>query len=91
MEHFNMYVPTHTLFGAGTFNDLHKQSLPGHKALLVISNGRSTRSYGYLSRIEDQFVKAGIDYILFDQVEANPLVGTIMNGGPSAMEYRPSV
>lgn len=86
MEHFNMYVPTHTLFGAGTFNDLHKQSLPGHKALLVISNGRSTRSYGYLSRIEDQFVKAGIDYILFDQVEANPLVGTIMNGGVMAKE-----
>ena len=40
---FDMYVPTHTLFGAGMLNYLHSQKMPGKKALLVISNGKSTK------------------------------------------------
>ena len=34
---FNMYVPTRILFGAGQLSHLHEQSLPGKKALIVIS------------------------------------------------------
>ena len=75
MEHFNMNIPTRALFGAGELNNLHKQVLPGKKALLVISNGRSTRANGYLERVVEQLAKAGVEYVLFDQVEANPLVG----------------
>ena len=40
---FDMYVPTHTLFGAGMLNHLHSQKMPGKKALLIISNGKSTK------------------------------------------------
>ena len=32
---FNYYIPTRILFGAGRLNDLHKQKLPGKKALVV--------------------------------------------------------
>lgn len=28
---FNMYVPTHVLFGAGELNNLHNQTMPGKK------------------------------------------------------------
>lgn len=45
---FNMYVPTKILFGAGMLNQLHEQVLPGKKAMIVISNGKSTRANGYL-------------------------------------------
>ena len=45
---FTMYVPTKTLFGAGMLNKLHEQRLPGRKALIVISNGKSTKANGYL-------------------------------------------
>ena len=41
---FDYYIPTRILFGAGRLNDLHKQKLPGKKALIVISNGKSTRA-----------------------------------------------
>lgn len=51
---FNMYVPTKILFGAGTLNELGKQQLPGKKAVIIISNGKSTRANGYLSRTEEQ-------------------------------------
>ena len=43
MDKFLMYVPTKALFGAGGLNNLHKQAMPGKRAMLVISNGKSTR------------------------------------------------
>ena len=67
-----MYVPTKALFGAGELNNLHKQALPGRRAMLVISNGKSTRANGYLARTEEQLAKAGVEYFVFDKVEANP-------------------
>ena len=58
MDKFLMYVPTKALFGAGELNNLHKQALPGRRAMLVISNGKSTRENGYLARTEEQLAKA---------------------------------
>ena len=86
MEHFNMYIPTRAIFGAGELNNLHKQAMPGRRALVVISNGRSTRANGYLDRLEEQLKLTGISYAVFDKVEANPLVGTVMAGGMTARE-----
>lgn len=86
MEHFNMYIPTRVVFGAGELDNLHKQVIPGKKALVVISNGHSTRANGYLERTKEQLGLAKMEYILFDQVEANPLIGTVMAGGKKAQE-----
>ncbi len=44
---YEQYLPTKVLFGAGQLNNLSKQNLPGKKALIVISNGKSTRANGY--------------------------------------------
>ncbi len=83
---FNMYVPTRILFGAGELNNLHAQKMPGKKALIVISSGKSARSNGYLARVEDQLKMAGIETAVFDRVEANPLRSTVMSGGAFAKE-----
>ena len=82
-----MYVPTKALFGAGELNNLHKQALPGRRAMLVISNGKSTRENGYLARTEGQLAKAGVEFFVFDKVEANPLKSTVMEGGAFAREH----
>jgi len=84
---FRMHVPTKLIFGQGTLNKLHRQSLPGKKALLVISNGKSTRANGYLQRTEEQLQKAGIESIVFDRVEANPLRSTVMAGAEEARKH----
>ncbi len=81
---FNMYVPTHVLFGAGELNNLHNQTMPGKKALLVISNGKSTRRNGYLARTEEQLRLSGVKYVIFDRVEPNPLKSTVMAGSETA-------
>lgn len=85
--HYEMFVPTRTLFGAGTLNKLGEQKLPGKKALLMISNGKSTRASGTLARTEEQLRKAGVESVLFDKVEANPLKTTVMAGGAAAREH----
>ena len=87
MDKFLMYVPTKALFGAGGLNNLHKQAMPGKRAMLVISNGKSTRENGYLARTEEQLAKAGVEYFVFDRVEANPLKSTVMAGGAFAREH----
>ena len=83
---FKMYIPTRILFGAGEVNKLNDQVMPGRKALLVVSNGKSTKANGYLARVEEQLDKAGIDHVLFDQVEPNPLKDTVMAGAARARE-----
>ena len=83
---YTMHVPTKTLFGAGMLNKLSEQRLPGKKALIVISNGKSTRANGYLDRTEEQLKKAGVDFAVFDKVQANPLRSTVMEGAAAARE-----
>ena len=51
---FNYFIPTKVLFGNGKINELHMEVLPGKKALIVISAGKSTRENGYLDKVENQ-------------------------------------
>lgn len=83
---FNMYVPTRTLFGAGQLSNLKDQVMPGKKAMIVISNGKSTRENGYLARVEEQLKLAGVETVVFDKVEPNPLKATVMLGSAYARE-----
>lgn len=86
MMSFRMYVPTRIIFGAGSLNKLSRQKLPGKKALVVISNGKSTRANGYLDRTLEALQQAGAETVVFDQVMANPLKSTVMAGGAFARE-----
>lgn len=57
---YNFYNPTRVLFGAGQLSNLHAQKMPGKKAMVVISNGKSTRTNGSLDRTLEQLRKAGV-------------------------------
>ncbi|MDO4954335.1 MAG: iron-containing alcohol dehydrogenase [Akkermansia sp.] len=83
---YNFDIHTHTVFGAGSLNTLHEQKLPGRKALLVISCGKSTRANGSLDRTIAQLEQAGVKVALFDQVQANPLKDTVMDGAQAARD-----
>ena len=79
-------IPTHVYFGAGQLNNLHALPMPGRKALLVISNGKSTKANGYLDRTVEQLRQAGADYVLFDKIQANPIKPTIEEGARLAQQ-----
>lgn len=84
MQNYSMFAPTRVLFGIGSLSMLGKQKLPGKKALLVISCGKSVRENGYLRRTEEELVDAGVQWIVFDEVQANPLKDTVMRGAETA-------
>lgn len=83
---YDMYIPTRVMFGAGMLNKLGQQPMPGKKALIIISNGKSTRANGYLSRTEEQLKKAGIESVVFDGVSPNPTVANVDAGAKAARE-----
>lgn len=83
---FSFYNPTRILFGAGELNNLYKQTMPGKKALLLISNGKSTKVNGSLDRTIEQLEKADIEYAIFDKIMENPYKSVVMEGAAFAKE-----
>jgi len=83
---FNMYVPTRFVFGKGRLSELHQQKLPGKKAMLTISNGKSVRKNGALDRTEEQLKLAGVKIALFAGIGANPTKTAIMDGAKFARD-----
>lgn len=83
---FTHYIPTRILFGKGQLAHLHKQGLPGAKALIVISSGGSARSHGYLARVEEQLDLAGVAHVVFDRILPNPIRTHVMEGAAIARE-----
>lgn len=83
---FNMYVPIRFIFGCGRLNELHKQKLPGKKAMVVISNGKSVKENGSLDRTLKELTKAGAESVVFDKVQANPIKSTVMAGAKTAKD-----
>lgn len=84
MMSYMFYAPTRVLFGAGQLSKLHEQTMPGKKAMLVISNGKSTRMSGALDRTTEQLRAAGVEMALFDKVGANPLKSIVEEGADFA-------
>ena len=83
---YQFYVPTRTLFGGGMLNELHNQTMPGKKAMVVITSGKSMKVTGTLDRVLKEFAQANVETVVFDQVQANPLRSTVMDGAVFARE-----
>lgn len=86
MKTYNFFAPTRVLFGEGQLSNLHTLKMPGKKALLVISNGKSTITNGSLARTEDELKKAGCEYVVFNKVAANPLKEVVEEGAQAARD-----
>lgn len=83
---YDMYIPTRVMFGKGMLNKLGDQPMPGRRALIIISNGKSTRANGYLARTEEQLHRAGVETFVFDGVAPNPSVGNVNAGAKVARD-----
>jgi alcohol dehydrogenase len=78
-------MPTRFLFGRGALGKLHEQRLPGSKALIVISAGKSMREQGYLDRLTGELDKAGAGWVIYDRILPNPVLEHINEGGELAV------
>lgn len=85
---YTMYIPTKILFGAGILNELHKQKMPGDRPLLVISSGKSVRENGAFYKVTQELAHAGMQTVVFDRIQANPLQKNVMEGAFVAKENK---
>lgn len=83
---FDFNNPTRILFGSGKLNELGSQSMPGKKALLLMSNGKSAKVSGAYDRTLEQLHKAGTEVAEFAKVMENPVKEMIMEGAAFARE-----
>ncbi len=86
MIKFNFNNPTNLYFGAGALNLLGSLAMPGKKAMVLISNGKSTKENGSLDRTLAQLDKAGVPTAVFDKIMENPIKEVIMEGAAFARE-----
>ena len=81
---FTLFTPTKLLFGRGKLNELGSQQLPGKKALLLISSGKSVRANGTLDRVTAQLDKAGVAYTICANIHENPSREVVMEAAACA-------
>ena len=81
--HFNN--PTNLIFGRGTRMELGRQKMPGRKALLLLSNGNSTKVNGSFDCVTQQLTEAGVAYTVFRKIMENPRKEVVMEGAAFAV------
>ena len=80
------HAPVRLLFGPGKLDALRTEPLPGHKALLLTSNGTAVERIGALQRVKAMLEARNIPYLHQPIVEPNPLSTTVMKGAEAAKE-----
>lgn len=86
MMNFRYCVPTEIMFGPGSLRKLYRYKMPGKKALIVTTKGKSVKKNGYLDRVQEALEKAGAEYEVFDRVEPNPILQNITDGAKLAQD-----
>ncbi|MCR0264776.1 iron-containing alcohol dehydrogenase [[Clostridium] innocuum] len=86
MINFNFNNPTNLYFGRGMLNQLSELAMPGKKAAVLTSNGKSTKVNGTLDRTLEQLRIANVETVVFDKIMENPVREIIMEGAAFAKE-----
>lgn len=81
---FDYHIPTKILFGKGKLEELATVSLPGKKALIVITGGTAMTKYGYLKRVQDLLTANSVESVVFNKVLPNPIRKHVMEGAELA-------
>lgn len=79
-------VPKNIIFGENALS--HLSTLEGKKATLV-TGGSSMKRFGFLDQAKAELEKAGMEVSIFDGVEPNPSIQTVIDGGKHMAEFEP--
>ena len=85
MDH-QFYMPVRLHFGPGCLSELGNETLPGKKALIVITNESWIVEQGHLARIQQLLEQAGAQCTVFDGVHPNPTVDSVEAGAKLCVE-----
>lgn len=79
-------LPRDLYHGKGSLAEL--KNLSGKKAILVVGGG-SMKRFGFLDRAVGYLKEAGMEVTLFENVEPDPSVETVMRGAKIMQEFGP--
>lgn len=79
-------LPRDLYHGKGSLEEL--KSLTGKKAIVVVGGGSMKRN-GFLDKAVDYLKEAGMEVQLFENVEPDPSVDTVMRGAKAMAEFQP--
>ena len=85
---FSLYVPTKILFGCGEIKKLATETLPGKKAMIVISGGTSMKKYGYLDKVIGYLTENDVAAIVYDKILPNPIKAHVMEAAAICREQK---
>ncbi|WP_293977398.1 iron-containing alcohol dehydrogenase [uncultured Clostridium sp.] len=79
-------LPRDIYHGEGSLETL--KTLKGKKAFVVVGGG-SMKRFGFLQKVEDYLKEAGMEVELFEGVEPDPSVETVMKGAEAMRNFQP--
>lgn len=79
-------LPRDLYFGKGSLEVL--KTLKGKKAIVVVGGG-SMKRFGFLGKAAGYLKEAGLEVKLFENVEPDPSVETVMKGAEAMREFQP--
>ncbi len=79
-------LPRDLYHGEGALEVL--KTLKGKKAFVVVGGG-SMKRFGFLKQVEDYLAEAGMEVELFEGVEPDPSVETVMKGAEAMRNFEP--
>ena len=79
-------LPRDIYHGAGCLEEL--KNLKGKKAILVLGGG-SMKRFGFVDKALEYLKEAGMEVQLFENVEPDPSVETVMKGAKAMQEFEP--
>lgn len=79
-------LPRDLYYGRGSLETL--KSLKGKKAIVIVGGG-SMRRFGFLDKTVSYLEEAGLEVRLFENVEPDPSVETVMKGAEAMREFEP--
>lgn len=79
-------LPRDLYHGKGALEAL--KTFKGKKAMICVGGG-SMKRFGFLDRAEQYLKEAGMEVQLFEGIEPDPSVETVMKGAKAMMEFEP--
>ena len=79
-------LPRDLYHGKGSLEAL--KTLSGKRAIVVVGGG-SMKRFGFLDRVESYLREAGMEVELFEGVEPDPSVGTVLRGAEAMRKFQP--
>ncbi len=79
-------LPRDLYYGKGSVDEL--KNLKGKKAIVVVGGG-SMKRFGFLDKVVNNLKEAGMEVELFENVEPDPSVETVMRGAEAMRKFEP--